>query len=156
MTTRIRTMDQVRAFLEGTEEVDFEVPSRAERQRWITESLGQLGYGRLRKRERGLVVRYLCRITGYSRQQMTRLIGQWRRTGRVEDRRRGPAKPFATRYTAQDASLLAELDALHGTLSGPATRKLCERAFQGFGDARFERLAGISVSHLYNLRRGKV
>jgi len=156
MTTRIRTMDQVRAFLEGTEEVDFEVPSRAERQRWITQSLGQLAYGRLRKRERGLVVRYLCRITGYSRQQMTRLIGQWRRTGRVEDRRRGPAKPFATRYTAQDASLLAELDALHGTLSGPATKKLCERAFQRFRDARFERLAGISVSHLYNLRRGKV
>ena len=36
MTTRIGTMEQVRAFLEGTEEVDFEVPSPAERHRWIT------------------------------------------------------------------------------------------------------------------------
>lgn len=156
MTTRIGTMDQVRAFLEGTEEVDFDIPSRAERQRWIVQSLGQFCYERLGRKERGLVLRYLCRITGYSRQQMTRLVGQWRRTGKVEDRRRAPAKPFATRYTAADAALLAELDALHGTLSGPATKKLCERAYERFGDGRFERLAGISVSHLYNLRRGKV
>ena len=156
MTTRISTMDQVRAFLEGTKEMDFEVPSQAERHRWIVQSLGQLAYERLVKKERGLVMRYLCRITGYSRQQMTRLVGQWRRTGKVEDRRRAPAKPFATRYTTADAALLAEVDTLHGTLSGPATKKLCERASRRFGDGRFERLAGISVSHLYNLRRGKV
>lgn len=30
-----------------------------------------------------------------------------------------------------------------------------ERAYQVFGDARFERLSGISVSHLYNLRSTK-
>lgn len=33
-----------------------------------------------------------------------------------------------------------------------ATGKLCERAFQFFGDLRFERLIGISNGHLYNLR----
>ena len=47
-----------------------------------------------------------------------------------------------------DVALLAEMDVLHSTLSGPATKKLMERAYQMFGDARFERLAGISVSHL--------
>jgi hypothetical protein len=52
-------------------------------------------------------------------------------------------------------ALLAEIDALHDALSGPATKKLMERAFLVFGDTRFERLAGISVSHLYNLRREK-
>jgi hypothetical protein len=155
MTTRIRTMDEVRAFVEGTACVEFKAPVREERRVWIAESLEQLGYERLRKRERGLLIRYLCRITGYSRQQMTRLIARWRQTGAVEDRRRGPAKPFATRYTAEDAALLAEVDAVHGTLSGPATKKLCERAFERFGDPRFERLAGISVSHLYNLRRSR-
>ena len=46
------------------------------------------------------------------------------------------------------------MDARHGTVSGPATKKLRERALLLFGDARVERLAGISVSHLYNLRRG--
>ena len=42
--------------------------------------------------------------------------------------------------------------ALHGTLSGPATRKLCARAYPLFDDRRFERLARISNGHLYNLR----
>lgn len=153
MTTRFGTMDQVRAFLEGTEQVDFEVPSRAERLAYIARMLAQFTYWRLGRRDKGLLVRFLCRITGYSRQQMTRLIAQYRETGRVVDRRKAPARPFATRYTAADVALLAEVDALHGTLSGPATRKLCERAWQRFGDARYERLAGISVSHLYNLRR---
>jgi transposase InsO family protein len=46
------------------------------------------------------------------------------------------------------------MDALHGTVSGPATKKLMERACHLFGDTRFERLAGISVSHLYTLRGG--
>jgi transposase InsO family protein len=155
MTTRLRTMDEVRAFVEGTACVEFKAPVREERRVWIAENLEQLGYERLRKRERGLLIRYLCRVTGYSRQQMTRLIARWRQTGAVEDRRRGPSKPFATRYTAEDAALLAEVDAWHGTLSGPASKKLCERAFKRFHDARFARLAEISVSHRYNLRRSR-
>ncbi len=50
---------------------------------------------------------------------------------------------------------MALMDTLHGTLSGTTTRKLCERAFKVHNDARFERLAGISNGHLYNLRRHK-
>jgi transposase InsO family protein len=155
MTTRIGTLEQVRAFLEGTAQVEFEIPGGRERRAWIEAALVELGYVGLGKPARGLVIRYLRRISGYSRQQITRLIAQYRQTGRVEDRRKAPAKPFATRYTAEDAALLAEVDRWHGTLSGPATKKLCERAWKRFRDARFKRLAGISVSHLYNLRRSK-
>jgi hypothetical protein len=155
MRTRISTLEQVRAFLVGTGPVEFDVPAGRERLAWIESTLVELGYARLGKAERGQVIRYLCRVTGYSRQQMTRLIAQYRKTGRIEDRRKAPARPFVTRYRAQDASLLAELDALHGTLSGPATKKLCERAATLFGQKHFARLAEISVSHLYNLRRSK-
>jgi transposase InsO family protein len=51
--------------------------------------------------------------------------------------------------------LLAQLDLAHGTMSGPATVHLLQRALHVYGDARFERLAGLSVSHLYNLRHSK-
>ncbi|MDP3332406.1 MAG: hypothetical protein Q8Q40_16570 [Methylococcaceae bacterium] len=44
---------------------------------------------------------------------------------------------------------------LHDTVSGSTTHKLCERAFKVYKDARFERLAGISNGHLYNLRQHK-
>jgi len=49
--------------------------------------------------------------------------------------------------------LLAALDERHNTLSGPATKKLCERAYQVFGETEYQRLAGISIAHLYNLRK---
>ncbi len=65
-----------------------------------------------------------------------------------------PRHGFARQFTAVDVALLAETDALHGTLSGPATKVLMQRAVTVFGDARYERLATISVSHLYNLRQG--
>ncbi len=155
MTTRISTMDQVRAFVAGTHEVEFEVPSRLERRAWIAENLEKMRYEGLGRTDKGMLVRYLCRITGYSRQQLTRLVRQWRETGALEDRRGPPAKPFTTRYTEQDVLLLAQMDVWHNTLSGPATKKLCERAVELYGDRNFARLAGISVSHLYNLRRSK-
>ena len=37
---------------------------------------------------------------------------------------------FARKYTDADRRLLAELDELHETLSGKATKKLCERAWR--------------------------
>lgn len=155
MTTRLGTMEEVRAFLDGTGCVEFSIPERRERCAWIVRSLEDLGYRGLRKSDRGRVIRFLCRVTSYSRQQMTRLIARWRETGSVEDRRRGPARPFQTRYTPEDAALLAEVDTWHGTLSGPATKKLCERALKRYRDRRFKRLARISVSHLYNLRHSR-
>jgi hypothetical protein len=45
------------------------------------------------------------------------------------------------------------LDSIHENLSGPATKKLCERLYPVFGDQRYERLSTIANGHLYNLRK---
>jgi transposase len=37
----------------------------------------------------------------------------------------------------------------------PATKMLCERAYQVFGETEYQRLVGISIAHLYNLRKSK-
>ena len=47
------------------------------------------------------------------------------------------------------------MDERHGQPSGAVLKKLCERAFERFGQTAYQRLANISVSHLYNLRRSK-
>jgi hypothetical protein len=66
-------------------------------------------------------------------------------------RQRHPLLGHGRRRYAQGPRRINDgVDALHSTLSGPATKKLMERACQVFADAGFERLAGISVS---NLRR---
>jgi hypothetical protein len=53
-------------------------------------------------------------------------------------------------YTRQDIRLLALTDALHDTLNGPATKKILERQFLVYHQTDYERLATLSVSHLYN------
>lgn len=149
---RLQSLDEIRAFLAGSSHLDFEIPSRAEAYQWVEDSLRQLGYKRLGKADKGLVRDYLIKVTGFSRAQIARLIKQFRDTGRIRDRRGKPTNAFPRHYLPEDVKLLAEVDALHGTLSGPATRKLCERAYTVFGDDRFERLSRISNGHLYNLR----
>ena len=154
-TEGLQTLEQVRDFLAGSAPLDFAVVQRPEAYGFVAAQLGRFDFRRLGKADKGLVRRYLGKVTGLSRAQLTRLIAQYVATGRIEDRRGPPAQPFARRYTPEDVRLLAEVDALHGTLSGPATRKLCERAWAVFGDVRFARLAGISNGHLYNLRASK-
>jgi len=152
-TEHLSSLEQVERFLDGTLEIDFHAPDRASRRAWIGDVLRRFGYGQRGRRERGLLLRFLVKLTGYSPAQMKRLIHQFTTAHHLRDRRGPPARPFVRRYTRADCQALAELDALHGQLSGPATRKLAERAFHQFGDARYARLAHISVAHLYNLRR---
>ena len=118
----------------------------------MAETVQRFDYAGRSKADKGLLRRFLAKATDLSRAQVTRLLRQYRTTGEVIDGRGAPRQPFPRRYTPTDIGRLAELDALHGTLSGPTTRKLCARAFHRFGDPRFERLAAISNGHLYNLR----
>ena len=85
---------------------------------------------------------------------MTRLITRYVKTGAVQERRYRRNR-FPNRYSAADIELLAEVDEAHETLSGPATRKILEREFDHYGDRRYQRLAGISAAHIYNLRKSR-
>lgn len=151
-TQGLQTLDQLQAFIDGSQALDLEIQNRQQAYRFISETLRHFHYPRCTRAEKGLLRRYMIKVTGLSRAQVARLIQQQRRTGRLQDRRGPPAKPFRRRFTDADIRLLAELDTLHGTLSGNATRKLCERAWQLFGETRYERLATVSHGHLYNLR----
>ncbi len=152
MNDQLKTLDQVRQFLEGTEAVDLMIDAQGERYEWIQQTLIRFQYRQLSKPDKGLMLSLLQKVSGYSRVQIKRLVRQQLSSGRLRRRQR-TAKGFARKYTREDIRLLARTDELHGTLSGPATKKLCERAYAVFGQARYERLAGISVAHLYNLRR---
>jgi transposase InsO family protein len=145
------SLEQIRAFLEASDSVGFQGRPRAEVYRWVNDTLHQQTYRKLNKMGRGLVHRYLEKMTGLSRSQITRLIAMYMTGDEVQ------FKPyrrhrFAQRYTREDIALLAEVDTAHDTLSGPATQKLLRRAYHEFAEAGYERLAGISVAQLYRLR----
>ncbi|WP_206950637.1 integrase catalytic domain-containing protein [Trinickia acidisoli] len=155
-TTRLETIGQVREFLAGVCDVELHVvQDEAERRRFVERTLRWFGYFRRSRGERGLLFAYVQRVSGYSRAHVIRLIAQYRESGTLEQRERGTRTQFPRRYTDEDVALLVELDSLHDTLSGAATRALARRACQVYGDARYERLSHISVSHLYNLRAGQ-
>jgi len=149
--TEATSLEQIRAFLAGSGEVRFAGQGREEVYDWVEKTLVRLEYANLNKPGKGLVRRYLARMTGLSRAQVTRLIGLQRRTGRVKAAVYARTK-FATRYTAVDVDLLAYVDKAHGNLSGPATRRILEREYSDYGQAAYVRLSSISVAHLYRLR----
>ena len=89
----------------------------------------------------------MLKLTGFSRELATRLIGQHLHRGEVKETVYRRCR-FPTRYTRTDAALLAAVDEAHDTLSGPATRKILEREFSEFGKREYAGLAGISVAHV--------
>jgi len=150
--SQLQTIEQVRGFLAGSEALKVTITSKPEAYEWVRRILVRFEYLTLGRADRGCLLEYLRRVSGYSRAQITRMVAQYRETGRIE-RRFCTANGFSQKYTLEDIGLLIQLDTLHGTLSGPATKKLCERAYRIYGQAEYERLSQISVSHLYNLRR---
>ena len=156
--TRLCTIEQVEQFLSGCTRVEFSKSGDdSERYEHISRVLKRFDYPRRTKRERGVLLRYLQLTSGYSRAQVTRLIARWHinrlATVPLSKRYRAPAAPFARKYTALDTALLAEMDKANEDVCGPAIAHLLQRAYSVYGDTRYERLATLSVSHLYNLRK---
>jgi transposase InsO family protein len=146
------SLEEIRRFVEASEAIRFAGEKREQVYGWIERVLCEQQYARQGKAARGLLRRYMEKMTGMSRAQVTRLIGHYLASGRVGGRvyRR---HRFAQRYSVADVELLAAVDEAHETLSGPATRRILEREYQQYGKQEYARLASISVSHLYNLRR---
>ena len=148
------SLEAIYLFVAGSEEIRFEAQDRQQLYGWLERVLVEHEYAQQGKAARGLLRRYLAKMSGLSRAQVTRLIARYTASGRVRvtvyRRRR-----FPPLYTRADIELLASVDEAHETLSGPATRRILEREVQLYGRQEYARLAAISVAHLYNLRKSQ-
>lgn len=120
------SLEQIREFVAANPEIEFEASNRKEMYEWVRETLVEHEYHRQKKVDKGLVRNYVAKMTGLSRAQVTRLIGQYVGTGKIEQRL-GKRRRCPKRYTPKDIELLAELAEAHETLSGPATIKMLYR-----------------------------
>ncbi len=146
------TQEKIQEFLKSSKSIEFTGQDRGELYAWVQRVLVGQEYAGQGKKARGLIRAYVSKVTGRSLAQVTRLIRQYRQEGVVkaaEYRRRR----FPVKNRRQDIALLAEVDRAHDWLSGPATVRIIKREHEQFGKKEFSRLAGISVAHLYNLRR---
>ena len=152
---QLKTVEQVRQFLEGSEVVEFRGLTAKDKYYWIEEVLIRFEYHLLKRDGKGVIRRYTRKVTGYSRSQVSRLIAEYQRTGRLKKTEYRRHR-FPRRYTPSEVELLAKTDELHGWLSGPATKKIMEREYEVYGNAEFGNIFQISVAHLYNLRRDNI
>ena len=150
--TRKLSLEEIREFLAGAEGVRFAGRDRAGVYGWVERTLAGHYYGALKKPEKGLVRRYVEKMTGLSAAQVDRLVASYVRTGKVEAKAYQRRK-FATTYTTQDIGLLADVDKAHQNLNGLATKRILEREYEEYGQAAYERIAKISVAHIYRLRK---
>jgi transposase InsO family protein len=146
------SLEQIRALMDASQEVRFEGSTREEVYGWMERMLSEHGYNGQNREAKGLLRQYVAKMTGLSRAQTTRLIGQYRISGEVKQATYQRHR-FAGKYTRADIELLARVDEAHESLSGPATRKIVEREWECYQHREYERLAGISVAHIYRLRK---
>lgn len=149
--SHLTSIDELKRFEEGTQGVEFQGKSRMEKYAWIENTLRRFGYLTLGKNDKTVIKKHCAKMTGYSNAQMTRLIGQYRKSGRLVA---GSSKhhSFKKVYTTDDVARLAETDLAHSRLSGPATKAIFVREYAIFKKSWCVRLKDISVSHLYRLR----
>jgi len=150
--TRTITVQEMKQVLESTTAISFKAKNKTEMYGWIETTLRESSYLKLKKKHRGTIRRYLQKMTGLKKSQVTILITQFKTKAsvRVKEYQRNS---FSKRYTILDLALLAEADLALRKLAGPATAAIFQREYVIFGKKEYERLSNISSAHIYNLRQ---
>jgi len=150
--SNLSSMSQIKSFLSELEGIEFNRKYRKEAYRWIEDTLMRFHYVTLAKKNKGLIRRYLMKVTGYSRCQLTRHINQYCNTGQLRIKEYDRHK-FQKKYTPQDIQLLAKTARLHDSPNGASLKKTLERMAREYGKEEYSNIANISVSHIYNLKK---
>ena len=92
------SLEQIRAFLEASGEIEFDAANRREVYDWVTGALCEQEYWKQSRGAKGMLRRYIGKMTGLSRAQVTRLINRYKQNGRVSERSYRRNR-FASHYT---------------------------------------------------------
>jgi hypothetical protein len=82
--SKLSSIVEVKRFLQESELIEFKKRSRKEAYQWVEETLKRFDYLYLGKKEKGLIKKYLKKVTGYSRPQVTRQIRHTGKPGECE------------------------------------------------------------------------
>jgi transposase InsO family protein len=149
--TKILTIEQLQRILESMEALSLRIYRKEECLEWIHSILIRFKYRALNRKHRGIVRRYIRKMTGYSSSQLDTLISRYRLG--VPLRKAYTRHSFQVKYTRKDVLLLADTDSAHNHLSGEAMQSILRREFELFTVSAYETLSQISVAHIYNLRK---
>ena len=146
------SLAEIKEFLGSSSVLKFKSKSRNERNEWIEKVLIHHKYLKCFKPEKTLLRKYIQKITGISKSQLTRLIDEYKRRGTLKTKEYKRNK-FPKVYDLEEIALLGKIDNAHNVLSGPATKKIIKEEVEIYNNEEYEKLKDLSVSHLYRLRK---
>jgi len=148
--SHITTIDQIAEFLKANANFKIKPAPKNEIYKWLQNLLLTTKYRKLKKIDKRIVIEFIKKITGYCDQQIKRLIKK-HKNGTLKWKK-WQKNSFRPKYSQKDIDVLHDTDSFH-KLSGPATKNILKREYEIFGKKEYERLANISSSHIYNLRK---
>jgi len=151
--SRLVNFIQIKEFLQGTSHVDLACTNRKEKYTFVKNTYDSFKYTTLAKKQKGLLRRYIRKVTGYSTSQVARVLAKSFTGDPYSNNYK--RNVFNKKYTAADILLLAKTDNLHGRLNGIATKLILQKEYQEFHKEEYKRISGISISHMYNFRKTK-
>lgn len=148
----LNSIKEIKEFLFSAGGFKFRPKGKKEMYGWIEKTLVNWRYLELGKKDKGILKRYIAKMTSYSRAQITRLIARYRRDGHIRERQY-KRHTFKRKYSPDDIRILAKTDEVHYFPNGAALKKILKRMITVYGEGKYENIANISVGHIYNLRR---
>ena len=107
------SLAEMKEFVAGNRKACFSTKAREETYAFIEGTLQGQQYRKLSKGQKGIVRRFLVKVTGLSRAHITRLVGCWTKQRCIPTKAVRKRRRFARRYTGEDIRLLASVDAAH-------------------------------------------
>jgi len=143
---------QLKEFANLSKGAKFKSKDKNETYKCVNKTLGKFRYRKETRKNKGIIKRYIMNMTGYSKSAVDKMIARKKKSGKIFLKKRTQNK-FQTFYTRGDTALLAEVVNAYRGQNGKAIKKVLCEMFEVYGDAKFERLSHLSVSHLYNLKK---
>lgn len=154
--SRITSIAQLREFLKGSQKIPFslEDASIEKKYEFIDETLKKFLYVTLPKKEKKIIILYLQKVTGYKKERLYQLVARQGK-GDLKKSLYKRVKPHKI-YTTIDIKLLEKTDEIHLRLSEDATKEVLRRELETFNHTEYQTIAGISHSHITNLRHSPI
>src|SRR4051812_45607027 len=80
------SLEQIQAFLKGSQNVRFEASQRSEIYEWVTRTLREQEYQQQGRAAKSVIRAYIGKVTGLSRAQVTRLLTRFSDTREVKEK----------------------------------------------------------------------
>ena len=151
--SRIVSIKQLEEIINGLIDLKFNFTNKEDCYHWIKSIFTRFEYRKLKKKDKGIVLGYIEEVTGYSNIQ-TKILATKYLKGQLTLKRYKKTTGFHTKYTRSDIECLINTDNAHEILNGNSTKKILEDEFKIYNNKDYENISNISVSHIYNIRKG--